>query len=68
MLAARAPVLRQNFLRVRLAAPSRGVHGYEHIPFKHKNKPRFAIKVATFLLAGFTLPAFAAAYQISKST
>ncbi|ETW84383.1 hypothetical protein HETIRDRAFT_449869 [Heterobasidion irregulare TC 32-1] len=61
----RAPALRQQILRSRLTAPSRGAHGeYKHIPFKHDNKPAFAVKVAVFLSLGFSVPFLASFYQL----
>ncbi|KAI0035663.1 hypothetical protein K488DRAFT_82850 [Vararia minispora EC-137] len=55
-------------LRANRAMPIRFASGaaYEPIPFKYKHKGRFAIKLTTFLLIGFTLPGWAAAYQIAK--
>ncbi|KAI0269160.1 hypothetical protein BC834DRAFT_865050 [Gloeopeniophorella convolvens] len=66
-LVARAPALRQQILRARIAAPARGVHGYKHMPFNYESKGPFGAKVAVFLAVGFTLPGFAAWYSIRKS-
>ncbi|TFY77296.1 hypothetical protein EWM64_g6715 [Hericium alpestre] len=64
-LIARAPVLRQQILRSRLAAPSRGAHGeYRHLPFEHSNKKGFALKLLAVTGFGFSIPILASAYQL----
>ncbi|VDC04096.1 unnamed protein product [Peniophora sp. CBMAI 1063] len=62
------PALRQAAARVNCAQPARFAHhGYDPIPFKYQHKGRFALKMTSYLLFGFTLPGIAAAYQIWKS-
>ncbi|THH00411.1 hypothetical protein EW026_g2117 [Hermanssonia centrifuga] len=53
----------------RFAAPSRGVHGeYKHIPFDYSNRRTFGLKVATYLISGFSIPFVAAWFQMQKSS
>ncbi|KAI0307338.1 hypothetical protein B0F90DRAFT_1814102 [Multifurca ochricompacta] len=45
--------------------PTRGVHGYKHMPFNYEmSKAIFGAKVAVFLLTGFSIPGIAAYYQM----
>ncbi|KZV65684.1 hypothetical protein PENSPDRAFT_689671 [Peniophora sp. CONT] len=68
LASASRPALRQAALRVNRAQPVRFAHhGYDPIPFKYNHKGRFALKMGSYLLFGFTLPGIAAAYQIWKS-
>jgi len=61
---ARTPALRRQIAFV----PSRGVHGYKHIPFNYEgSKGVFGLKVAVFLLTGFSIPGIAAYYQLRKA-
>ncbi|KAI9512170.1 hypothetical protein F5148DRAFT_1279903 [Russula earlei] len=67
-LLARTPALRQQIIRSRVFASSRGVHGYKHIPFNYEgSKAAFGAKVALFLLTGFSIPGVAAWYSIRKA-
>ncbi|KAA1466202.1 hypothetical protein DENSPDRAFT_876326 [Dentipellis sp. KUC8613] len=66
---ARAPAAaRSQILRSRLAAPSRGVHEYKHMPFKHDNSKAFAVKLISFLSVGFAIPIVAAQFQLRKAS
>ncbi|KAI0366396.1 hypothetical protein BV20DRAFT_1055687 [Pilatotrama ljubarskyi] len=66
-LARSAPPLRQVAVRSR-AAPVRSMHGeYKHIPFNYDKKGVFGLKVASYLIGGFSIPFVAAYYQLSKS-
>ncbi|KAI0352689.1 hypothetical protein OH77DRAFT_1523029 [Trametes cingulata] len=58
-LARSAAPLRQVALRSR-AAPVRSMHG-------EYKKGTFGLKVATYLIGGFSIPFVAAYYQLSKS-
>ncbi|KAI9001161.1 hypothetical protein BD414DRAFT_532938 [Trametes punicea] len=66
-LARSAAPLRQVAVRAR-AAPLRSMHGeYKHIPFSYDKKSTFGLKVASYLIGGFSIPFVAAYYQLSKS-
>ncbi|KAI0663007.1 hypothetical protein C8Q70DRAFT_955252 [Cubamyces menziesii] len=68
LLARSAAPLRQVAVRAR-AAPIRSMHGeYKHIPFNYDKKGVFGLKVASYLIFGFSIPFGAAWYQLSKSS
>jgi len=67
-LVARTSALRRQVVQSRAFVPSRGVHDYKHIPFNYEgSKAVFGVKVAVFLLSGFSIPFVASYYQIRKS-
>ncbi|KAF8484944.1 hypothetical protein DFH94DRAFT_689306 [Russula ochroleuca] len=67
-LVARTSALRRQIVHSRAFVPSRGVHGYKHIPFNYEgSKAAFGAKVAVFLLAGFSVPFVASYYQLRKA-
>ncbi|KAK7696649.1 hypothetical protein QCA50_001307 [Cerrena zonata] len=68
LLAARVP-LRQ-IARSRAVVPARSMHAgvYKHLPFETKNKAGFGLKLASYLITGFSIPFVAAWYQMSKSS
>ncbi|KAI0751318.1 hypothetical protein C8Q80DRAFT_1268575 [Daedaleopsis nitida] len=67
LLARSAAPLRQVAVRAR-TAPVRSMHGeYKHIPFDYDKKVVFGVKVAAYLIGGFSIPFVAAYYQLSKS-
>ncbi|KAN0127459.1 hypothetical protein V8E53_010863 [Lactarius tabidus] len=67
-LLARTPALRRQIVQSRAFVLSRGAHGYKHMPFNYEgSKAAFGAKVAIFLLTGFSIPGFAAYYQIRKA-
>ncbi|KIM90702.1 hypothetical protein PILCRDRAFT_974 [Piloderma croceum F 1598] len=64
-LLARAPLMRQQVLRTRVTAPARGYH---HLPFAWPtNKAVWGAKLTLFLATGFSIPFFAAWFQIRKA-
>ncbi|KAI0303227.1 hypothetical protein BC826DRAFT_984087 [Russula brevipes] len=68
LVARTAPALRRQILQSRSFAPSRGVHGYKHIPFEYEgSKAAFGAKVFVFLLSGFSIPGVAAYYQMKSA-
>jgi len=67
-LVARTSVLQRQVLHSRVFVPSRGAHGYKHMPFNYEgSKAAFGAKVAVFLLTGFSIPMVASYYQIRKA-
>ncbi|KAH9007001.1 hypothetical protein EDB86DRAFT_2869481 [Lactarius hatsudake] len=65
---ARTPALRRQIIQSRAFVPSRGVHGYKHMPFNYEgSKAVFGAKVAVFLLTGFSIPVVASYYQLRKA-
>jgi len=55
----------------RPAVQARGLHVentvYNNMPFSYRNKAAFGVKLVLFLGTGFSLPFFAAWYQLRKS-
>lgn len=51
------------------SAPARAMStsGYKHIPFEYSNKRTFAAKIGLYLVGGFSIPFFAAWYQLKKA-
>ncbi|EJF63005.1 hypothetical protein BD309DRAFT_967462 [Dichomitus squalens] len=68
LLARSAVPLRQVAVRSR-AAPARYMsHGeYKHIPFDYEKKGAFGLKVASYLIGGFSIPFIAAYFQLYKA-
>ncbi|KAH9966126.1 hypothetical protein BC827DRAFT_1182413 [Russula dissimulans] len=67
-LVARTPALRQNILRSRVFAPSRGVHDYKHMPFNYEgSKAALASKTAAYFAIGFSIPFVAAYIHLKKA-
>ncbi|KAI0079679.1 hypothetical protein K474DRAFT_1658767 [Panus rudis PR-1116 ss-1] len=68
LLAARVPRRlvvgrRATFVPARLAHSGE----YKHLPFEYKHKRAFGLKVASYMIGGFTIPFIAAAYQLHKA-
>ncbi|KAH8106180.1 hypothetical protein BXZ70DRAFT_1004460 [Cristinia sonorae] len=66
LIAARASLKHVGIRRAGLRYSS-GHGQHETVPFSHSNKGTFALKVTAFLIAGFSIPFIASAYQIKKS-
>jgi len=65
---ARTPLVRQQAVRTRFFAPSQNARGYHHLPFAWpKNKAIWGAKLALFLGTGFSIPFFAAWFQLRKA-